>query len=172
MPFGVTYAVYVATIAASAMFLKPGEDARQYDAPNGSWMVSLGEQVRDISRTGQVAVVDLEYRTEQEWFLGLKPGYGVAVAEDGSLWANMSLRKDFYVGKLRLTPFFGPALYQSDLGNFETDELIQFRTGFDISYETASNFQITGGFYHISNAMLTDMSAEVDVVRVGMRYEF
>lgn len=79
------------------------------------------------------------------------------------LYLSLRIRKDIHLGSFILCPFFGPTLYSSNLKKINSKELIQFRTGIDVKYTICKKITLGVGFYHISNAKLTNMSAEHDV---------
>jgi hypothetical protein len=95
------------------------------------------------------------------------------VSVDGAAYVTAAVRKDYRLGPVQITPYIGPALYQSHLGTrFASKELLQFRTGFDVFVPVSNRLSFGLGFYHMSNANITNASAGLDVTRLGLQYRY
>jgi len=167
MPFGVTYAVFVGAILGLMAFGKPSDEMKRRDVGSPNWALTYGQNAPRKSDFGQDGVVTLEYRSDRAMWFDLKPLYAVGTDMKGAFVA-VGLRKDFYFGKLQVTPFFGPALYQSDLSDFSAGELIQLRTGIDVALPVSDRVRIAVGYYHLSNARNDDHTAGIDVTRISI----
>jgi hypothetical protein len=167
MPFGMTYAMYVG-IVLTALALPPNWS--DMDGKN-TLGVTAGANNPDKHSQGNNGVFSVEYRPKQELLYGLQPLYAAGLSVDGAGYATMGVRKGFHFGWVRLEPYFGPALYQSSLGNFGAKELIQFRTGTDV-FVGGEDLAVGVGFYHISNANMNSESAGLDIIHGAVRMKF
>ena len=171
MMFGLTYAQFVATIGLSMLGL-PGSDV-SVNENQFRYQFTLGANAQNKSGPGQDGFVTITALSNQKLPLNLFPMYAVGASVDGAVFVNASIAKNFDVAGLTITPHFGPVLYQSDVGNgFSSKELIQFRTGFQVSREINDQLSFVAGFYHISNASLTSKSAGIDVTHFGVIWRF
>jgi hypothetical protein len=173
-PFGLTYAVYVAIVGGSMIaFDPPPATPSVTGTPPSLWQLSLGRNDPKKGTVGQDGIFTLEYRPETEIGWRFKPLYVVGASVDGAGYVGVGVRKDYTLGPVQVTPFIGPVLYQSQLGNtFNSKELIQFRTGFDVLLPISKEFSAGMGYYHVSNAALTGSSAGLDVTKVTLQYKF
>jgi len=97
----------------------------------------------------------------------------VGASVDGALFVSAGLRREFRLGNVTIMPYFGPALSQGDVGGgFRSDELLQFRTGIEVSYSVSDQMRAGVGFYHLSNAGLTAGSADLDVASASVTWRF
>ncbi len=172
MPFGVTYAVFVGAVWAALVFGKPTEEMKRRDVQSPNWSLTWGRNAPDKSAFGQDGVLTIEYRSDQELLFGLKPIYAIGSDFEGGAFVSVGLRKDFYFGRMQITPFFGPALYQSDLGDFSEGELLQLRTGIDLAYVASDRMRVSIGYFHMSNGQNNEHSAGIDVTRLAVSYRF
>jgi hypothetical protein len=164
---GITYAMYVG-IVLTALALPPGWS--DMDGKN-TLGVTAGANDPDKHSKGNNGFFSVEYRQKQEFFHGLQPMYGVGLSVDGAGYATLGVRKGFNIGWVRIEPYFGPALYQSSLGNFDVEEVIQFRTGTDV-FVGGEDLAFGVGFYHISNANMNDRSAGLDIIHAAVKMKF
>ena len=164
--FGITYALYAGLIAGGLLFVDaPARDAAEQ--ARSDWLVSAGADERSRAQVGRDGFVTLEYRPHRQLWRGLSPLYAAGVSADGAAYFSAALRKDFEWGRLALSPYLGPALYQSRPGRrYDGQELLQFRSGFDLTYALTPAVRVGLGYYHMSNARLNDSSAEIDVTRL------
>lgn len=170
MLLGMTYAQFVAALGGGMLAFEPPVVP---ESNQSHWMVSVGTNDKDKAPVGQDGFLDLELHPAQEWAWGFKPVYAVGVSVDGAAYASVGVRKDYRWGKFQFTPFIGPALYQQDLGgSFESEQLLQFRSGFTFSVDVTPNARLGLGMYHISNAQITEQSAEIDVTRVTLQIRY
>jgi hypothetical protein len=167
MPFGMTYAVYVGIVLA-ALALPPGWS--HMDGKN-TLGVTAGANNPDKHTKGDNGFFSVEYRQKQELFHGLQPLYAAGLSVDGAGYATAGVRKGFKFGWVRLEPYFGPALYQSSLGDINSKELLQFRTGTDV-FVGGEDLAFGVGFYHISNANMNDESAGLDILHAAVKVKF
>lgn len=171
MPFGVTYAVFIGAILGLLAFGKPDAESIRRGAQAPNWLLTYGRNAPDKSDFGQDGVLTVEYRSDQEGWFGLKPVYAAGTDFSGA-FVSVGVRKDFFLGDLQVTPFFGPALYQSRLRDFSSGELIQFRTGIDLSYAIGDRMHVALGYYHMSNGRNDDHTAAIDVARLAVLCRF
>lgn len=171
MPFGVTYAVFIGAILGLLAFGKPGEESIRRGAQAPNWLLSYGRNAPGKSDFGQDGVMTVEYRSDRALWFGLKPVYAAGTDFRGA-FVSVGLRKDFFLGDLQVSPYFGPALYQSRLRDFSGGELMQFRTGIDLSYAVSDRIHVALGYYHMSNGRNDDHTAAVDVTRLVVSCRF
>ena len=173
-PFGLTYAVYVAIVGGSMLaFDPPPATPSVTGTPANLWHLSVGRNDPKKGTVGQDGIVTLEYRPETEIGWRFKPLYVVGASVDGAAYIGAAVRKDYQLGPVQVTPFIGPVLYQSFASNaFNSKELIQFRTGFDVLVPINKELSAGMGYYHVSNASLTNASAGLDVTKVTLQYKF
>jgi hypothetical protein len=111
----------------------------------GTW-----ESMRDNNRTGEV---DLAYRSDYNLWI-FKPHGGLVIAADGDVFGYVGLLTDVYWGPHLVTTisaaFGGYGGHGFDLGS-----TFEFRTGGDIAWRFADASRLGIGFYHISNAGIT-----------------
>jgi hypothetical protein len=164
--FGITYALYAGLIAGGLFFVDvPERDAAEQ--ARSDWLVSAGADRRSRATVGRDGFVTVEYRPHRQTWRGLSPLYALGASADGAVYFSAAVRKDFEWGRLSFSPYLGPALYQSRPGErYDGQELIQFRSGFDLSYALSPAVRVGIGYYHISNAKLNGSSAEIDVTRL------
>ena len=111
----------------------------------GSW-----ETFRE---NAHAAEVDLGYRPNIGWWI-FKPQVGVTVATDGDYLGYAGFLVDVPVGNhIVLTPNFAVAGYGGH--GFRLGSHVEFRSGGDIAWRFQDASRIGVGFYHISNAGLT-----------------
>ena len=189
----ITYAAFVAVTAAPLIFLDPAEDPDakfpvqiasmknisrpETTAVDGEssahkdWLLSYGRNDPKKGTPGTDGFLSIENRPDAKVFWNFKPAYALGVSVDGAAFTSVALRKDFKFGPIQVTPYIGPALYQSDVfRHFKSSEIVQFRTGFDILLKARSNLMFGLGTYHISNAGITNGTAGIDVFRVSIQF--
>lgn len=171
MFLGITYIQYVATVIGLGTFLPQGSLP-----PNDGtdrWRVALGANVASTPGPGESGVLTIDRLLGAPVWRELRPFWGVGVSVDGALFVSAGLRREFRLGNVTIMPYFGPALYQADVGGgFRSDELLQFRTGVEVSYAFSDQMRAGVGFYHLSNAGLTAGSADLDVAYAGFSWRF
>jgi hypothetical protein len=173
--FGMTYAVYVALVGSSMVAFDsrpPPPNAPQ--AQHGTWNYSLGYDDPRKGTPGASGFVNVEYLPNGPvLWRGLVPRYDFGISVDGAVFGSAGLRKGFYVSNVIITPYTGIVAYQSDLSkSYKGRELIQFKTGIDVSLPLTPKVSLGIGYFHISNAGLTRSSAEIDVSRVLLQYRY
>jgi len=164
--FGITYALYAGLIAGGLLLVDaPARDATEQ--ARSDWLVSAGADDRSRATVGRDGFVTVEYRPHRQTWRGLSPLYAAGASADGAAYFSAALRKDFEWGGVSLSPYLGPALYQSRPGRrYDGRELLQFRSGFDLTYALSPALRVGLGYYHISNARLNQRSADIDVTRL------
>lgn len=120
------------------------------------------------SRAWNEGLATLEYRSARVLGWGLRPIYGVAVSGQGGILGTAGLHAVFQLGVVEVTPHFSLGLWQDGSGGFDSDELIQFRTGIDAFLPLSPTVSLGLGIYHVSNAGITSRSADLDVVRLSL----
>ncbi len=170
---GLTYAAYVALVGGSMIVFDAPQEVSPTPTP---WVLAVG---RTAPQGGAAAgrgatrstAVDVEWRGEAAWPLGLKPVVAAGVFADGGAWVGSGVRKDFRLGSVGITPHTGPVLYQSRLGEGSRgSEWLQFRTGVDVWLPLGKSGHLALGHYHLSNAQITRGSADTDVWRVSLSW--
>ena len=174
---GLTYAAYVALVGGSMIAF---DAPREAPGTMPSWLTAVGRTdpqggavtARQAARS---TAVDIEWRPDTLGALplpwGLKPVAAAGAFSDGGAWLGLGVRKDFRVGPVGMTPYTGPVLYQSRLGDgARGNEWLQFRTGFDVWMPVGSAMRLGIGHYHLSNAQITKGSADTDVWRLSVAW--
>lgn len=163
MPFGLTYAEFVIGIGL-AMLYGPADQAPQ--SPQTS--LTLGTTVMPWVPFGQEDFITLTHRRDGVVWGKFTPVYGFGLSDKGTVFASAGLGRRLDIWGAKVLAFTGPALYFDNQNN----DILQFRTGFDITQEFGKNFQISGGYYHISNAQANAPSADIDVAHIGLTWTF
>ena len=109
-----------------------------------------------------------EYRSAQRIWRGLRPIYAFSVSREGAILGTAGVHAVFRLGAVEVTPHFGIGLWQDGRGGFDSRELIQFRSGIDAFLPLSPAVSVGLGIYHVSNAGLTNRSADLDVVRLSL----
>jgi hypothetical protein len=169
MLLGLTYAEFVAVVGGSMLAFTPPEHPANKDS---KYIVSVGTNAKDKTPVGQDGFVTIESRPSEEILWSLKPLYVAGLSVDGAGFAGVGVRKDYRWKDFQVTPFTGPVLYQQSLRNFESNQLLQFRTGFDVLYNVTPDVGVGVGVYHISNAGITSASAGIDVTRFTVQIKY
>lgn len=162
MPFGLTYAAFVAGIGLSMVF-GPADPA----APQFSRALSLGS-TRVAGASWDENFVTLTQMGDQTVWNRFHPIYALGLSDQGTAFLSAGLARRLTVFGVKVVAYTGPALYFDKNNN----DLLQFRTGFDISQNLSETLDLTAGFYHISNGQANAASADVDVAQLGLRLRF
>jgi len=171
MFLGITYMQFVAATIGLGTLLPQGNlpPADGLDR----WRIALGANVAPVPGPGEGGVLTIDRLMGEPLWRELRPFWGFGVSVDGAVFATVGLYREFRLGNLTITPYFGPTLYQSDIGGaFRSDELIQFRTGVEVSYSFSEQMRAGVGFYHLSNGGMTAGSADVDVAYASVLFRF
>lgn len=163
MPFGLTYAEFVIGVGL-AMFYGPADTsptARQNS-------LTFGTLTHRENLIGTENFATFTQRHDTLIWDKFNPIYAIGVSDKGTAFASAGLGRALDVFGVKIFPFTGPALYISN----DNKDLLQFRTGFDITQTLGSNLTLTGGYYHISNAQANDPSADIDVAHLGIAWRF
>jgi hypothetical protein len=161
MPFGLTYAEFVMGVGLS-MFFGPADTA----PPRSDWAMTLGTVT--AGQTSGERFFTLTRREQHQVWGKFQPIYALGVSNKGTAFASAGLGRPLDVFGVKVMPFTGPALYFDNQNN----DLLQFRTGFDITQSLGENLTLSGGYYHISNAQNNAPSADKDVVHLGINFRF
>jgi hypothetical protein len=85
----------------------------------------------------------------------LRPAIGVAGTEEDNYWIYGGLRLDLKLLGWTVTPQFAVTLYEEGDGK-DLGGVLQFRSGFEVSFRFAAGPRLGLLFYHLSNANLYD----------------
>ena len=162
MPFGLTYAVFVAGIGLSMVF-----GPVDTNAPLSTRGLSLGTTSK-VGAVGDENFVTYTQIGDQVIWKKFNPIYAVGLSDQGTAFVSAGLGRRLDVFGLKVMTYTGPTLYFDNNNN----DIIQFRTGFDISQTLTENLSLTGGYYHISNGQANAPSADIDVAHLGLRLRF
>jgi hypothetical protein len=117
--------------------------------------ITLGVGAWELTRsTAHAAEFNLGFRPDIEWLI-FKPQAGVVAATDGDYFGYVGFLTDISLGEhLVLTPNVAAGGYGGH--GYRLGSHVEFRSGADLGwrFEDASRFGI--GFYHMSNAGLTN----------------
>jgi hypothetical protein len=171
MILGIAYAQFVAATIGLGTLLPQGglPTADGMDR----WRIALGANVAPTPGPGEDGFLTVDRLFGEPVWRELRPFMGFGISVDGAVFATVGLYREFRVGNLTITPYFGPTIYQSDLGGaFQSEELLQFRTGVEVSYSFSEQMRAGVGIYHISNAGITPASADIDVAYASVLFRF
>jgi hypothetical protein len=172
MILGLSYAQFVGIIGTTILF-GPTETPNLDHVGKRDVVVTFGTNATSKSGPGHDGFVTATLKPYDLSFGRFTPIYAIGVSVDGAIFASAGIGKRFDFFGAEIVPHWSPTLYQRNIENgFSQSELIQFRTGFDISFEVMKDFYVNGGFYHISNAGITSKSAGIDVSHLGMKFRF
>lgn len=163
MPFGVTYATYVVAVGL-AMIYGPADPAPKYIP----YDVTYGIKIKPWVSQGQDKVLTLTHRGRGTVWGKFTPIYALGISDADMAFLSVGLGRSLDVFGIKVMPHAGPVLYTDPLKN----DLLQFRTGFDIVQPLGDNIALTGGFYHISNGQANAASADIDVAHFGISMKF
>lgn len=162
MPFGLTYAAFVAGIGLSMVF-GPVDPT----APQSSHALSLGTTVMPWAQGEQNFATSTQISDQVIWHR-FNPIYALGLSDQGTGFISAGLGRKLDVFGVKVMPFTGPTLYFDN----DNNDILQFRTGFEISQNLTENLTLTGGYYHISNGQANAASADIDVAHLGLKLRF
>ena len=131
------------------------------------------EQPRISLSAGKIGISDsldennylaLEYLFPAKTRLRLTPALGLSVAEDGSFYVYADLKRHFRLSRhWLLTPSLGAGLYE---GGDEVDlgHVVEFKSGLELGYEFDNRLRLGLGFFHISNASLSNNNPGTEIL--------
>lgn len=163
MPFGLTYASFVFGIGLS-MFLGPADPT----APQAQDSLSLGTAVTPGVDFGSENLLTFTRRSDQMVWGKFHPIYAIGMSDQNTAFVSAGLGRRLDIWGVQVMPFTGPALYIDRNHN----DILQFRTGFDITQDFGNKITLTGGYYHISNGQANEASADLDVAHLGFTILF
>jgi hypothetical protein len=163
MPFGLTYAAYVMGIGLSMVFGPPDTTAAQ---PQST--LTLGTVVMPWAEPGSENFLTFSHTAPQVVWGRFHPVYAVGLSDQGAGFVSTGLGRRLDILGVKVTAFAGPALFVDNHNN----DLLQFRTGFDINQPLGDWVTLTGGYYHISNGQANVQSADIDVAHLGFVLRF
>ena len=163
MPFGLTYAAYVVGIGLSMDF-GPADTS----APQSQSALSLGTVVMPWVDPGSENFLTFSHIGRQVVWGKFNPVYGVGVSDHETAFVSAGLGRRLDIFGVKVTAFAGPALFVDN----DSNDLIQFRTGFDITQTLGDLVTLNGGYYHISNGQANAASADFDAAHLGLVLRF
>ena len=120
----------------------------------------------------RAAQLSAEYRSANRLVGPLRPIYSFSVSRKGGIMGGVGVFGVIPLGPVEVTPHFSLGLWQDGSGGFDADELIQFRSGIDFFVPVSANARVGLGIYHVSNAGITNRSADQDVVRLSVMWSY
>lgn len=163
MPFGLTYAEFVIGIGLSMLY-GPADLAHQSQQNS----VSIGTAVQSWDEAWTENFVTFTHRSDGVVWGKFTPIYAVGLSNQGTSFVSAGLGRPLAILGIKVMPFTGPALYFDNRNN----DIVQFRTGFDITQSLGDNLALSAGYYHISNAQANAPSADIDVAHLGLTLRF
>jgi hypothetical protein len=163
MPFGLTYAEFVIGIGLSMLY-GPADLAPQTQQNS----VTIGTAVQPWDEPWDENFITLTHRRDGVVWGKFTPIYAVGMSNQGTTFVSAGLGRPLDILGIKVLPFTGPALYFDNKNN----DIVQFRTGFDITQNLGDNLTLSGGYYHISNGQANEPSADVDVAHIGLKLRF
>jgi hypothetical protein len=112
----------------------------------GAW-----EALRDVLRVGEG---DIAYRFSDRWWI-FKPHVGLVVAGDGDVLGYGGVLIDLYFGPHVVTTLSSSVGLWAGHG-FNLGSRVEFRSGVDAAWRFDDASRLGVGFYHTSNADLTN----------------
>jgi hypothetical protein len=167
LPF-LTYAQYVAVDVGAMALPAPALDPRT----EANTQVSIGFNSKKTTKAGHKGIITVERLLTNHSLYGLQPSVAVGFSPDGLFYLTAGVKKHFNFGTLDIAPNFGPALYTSNINAPAASELIQFRTGIDFGWRIGKSTYAELGFYHMSNAKITNNSAGQDVYKASLSWKW
>ena len=142
----------------------------------------------DGSEKNQATDFRFEYRSnkslldigpEEDNFFFLKPFFGIEYTSDSASYLLTGIYLEDNLGELfegkksnfYFTPSFGAGIYNDGSGKKLGNDL-QFRTSFEISYQSKNKNRIGISFSHISNANLGDKNPGVEILSFSYHLPF
>lgn len=158
-----TYPIYVLGVSI-AMLFGPADPAPQQN----DTAFTYGPAMQDWVKTNQEYMLTLTHRRANPIWGKFRPMYSVGISNQGTVFVSAALSRPLDIFGVKVIPHFGPTLYKDNHQN----DLLQFRTGFDITHSINDTLSFTGGFYHISNGQANPNSADIDVAHFGLSMRF
>ena len=112
----------------------------------GAWQVLRSDEME--------AEFNVAYRPNYRLWI-FKPHFGVMAATDGNYYGYGGLLVDLYWGN-HIVSTLSTAVGFNGGGGYDMGSHAQFRSGIDLAYRFDSNARLGIGFFHMSNAGLTD----------------
>jgi hypothetical protein len=153
LAFALAAATAVATPAAA-------DDPAYVVVGAGTW-----ETLRDGYRKGEL---DLAYRSDYRLWI-FKPMVGVLAAGDGDYYGYAGLYTDIYWGPHIVTTL-AAAVGGYGGGGYNLGSHFEFREGGDLSWRFADTSRLGIGFYHMSNAGITQRNPGSESLLVQFSY--
>ena len=159
MPFGLTYAAYVMGVGLTMVFGPPDSSTAQSQSA-----LSLGTVVMPWADPGSENFLTFSHTAPQLVWGRFHPVYALGLSDQGTGFVSAGLGRRLDIWGIKVTAFTGPALFFDNHNN----DVLQFRTGFDIMQPLGDWVTMTGGYYHISNGQANAPSADIDVAHLGL----
>lgn len=163
MPFGLTYAEFVFGLGLTMLF-GPADQSAQTQQNS----LTFGTAVHFSVTPGDENFITFTHRRSGVVWGKFTPIYALGASDQGTGFASAGLGRPLDVLGIKVLPFTGPALYFDS----KNSDLLQFRTGFDITQTLGANLTLSGGYYHISNGQANVTSADIDVAHIGLNLRF
>jgi hypothetical protein len=115
--------------------------------------ITLGAGGWEVFRdTSHAAEFNLGFRPDLSWWI-IKPHVGVVASSDGDYFGYAGLLADVSLGHFVLTPNVAVGGYGGH--GYRLGSHVEFRSGADFAWRFEDASRLGIGFYHISNAGLT-----------------
>ncbi len=154
MIFGMTYAVYAALTLISICsldFFRPSPELESLDSIG----MTFGRNDMKKNDIGRSFWTSIEYFSKTNLISNVRPYVALSIADESAFYISIGIFNDIRFGEVKITPYFGPAFCQQKIGSWNSKQILNFRTGTEISFDIYKNFAVGVGFYHISNAAIT-----------------
>lgn len=117
--------------------------------------LALSAGAFDIFQPDQAVEIGLQYRLRSLAFR-LVPHFGVHLTSDSAAFAYAGLRRPITVSRRwLLTPSFAVVAFEKGDGK-DLGQVLEFRSGLDLTRRLGSSAKISLGVYHISNASMAE----------------
>ncbi len=108
-----------------------------------------------------------EYHWGHSYALGISPFVAGQVAVDGSAWAGLGIKRDFFFGdNFIFTPSVAPGLYRQG-GGMDLGGAFEIRTGLELGYQFPTKGRASLELTHLSNAGLYDDNPGAETLTVN-----
>lgn len=133
-------------------------------------LLHVGAGGFDIFRKGDAAAYQVEYRSGYRLLWRVRPYAGVMATTDSAVYAYGGLLAEVDLGwNVVAVPNLAVGYYDNGHG-IDLGHHVEFRSGMELAYRFDMGARIGIGFYHISNAAISDENPGVEVLSVVFSY--
>lgn len=154
-------------IGAAAFF--GGAAIAAHQKPDPADLLMAGAGWVDVSRQRYPAgELGLGYRSRARMW-AFQPAAGIAFTTKQAIYGWAGIAYDLRLGRVVLTPSFGPALYRQGRG-VDLGYPLEFRSQFEAGYRIGDRSRMSLAFSHMSNAGLGRTNTGVETLTLGYAF--